>query len=79
VLPVDLSRLRTLVADYPSQQARLSAIERLVTEKLDELAKTVTLRTRPIAAPALFARTNPRDAVFSVEIPRTASPRASDI
>ncbi len=52
-LPGQFGRLRGLTADDPAQQARLSALERHVEDKLDELQETIERKRRGDAAGAL--------------------------
>jgi len=52
-LPSEFGKLRTLVADSSEQLQRLSQVEAITREKMDELAETITLRRNGDAAGAL--------------------------
>ena len=53
LIPVRVDELRKLTANNPSQQARIANLQRLLRQKLAELAQTVALRRTSGAAPAL--------------------------
>ena len=52
-LPGEITRLRELIADNPDQVKRLSQVERVVNDKMEELAETITRRRNGDAAGAL--------------------------
>jgi len=52
-LPGEIARLRALLADNPDQLQRLSQIEGITNDKLQELAETIDLRRKGDAAAAL--------------------------
>jgi len=52
-LPGEITRLRELIVDNPDQVKRLSQVERVVNDKMEELAETITRRRNGDAAGAL--------------------------
>jgi len=52
-LPGEITRLRELIADNPDQVKRLSQVERVVNDKMEELAETITRRRNGDTAGAL--------------------------
>jgi len=52
-LPGEIGRLRTLLADNPDQLQRLSQIEGITNDKLQELSETIDLRRKGDASAAL--------------------------
>ncbi|OWY28785.1 response regulator [Herbaspirillum robiniae] len=52
-LPGEFKKLRDLVSDSPEQLQRLSQVEGITTEKMDELGQTIALRRSGDAAGAL--------------------------
>ncbi len=52
-LPTELSSLRSLTSDSPSQKQRLDTLDSLVAEKLEELGQTIELRRAGSAEAAL--------------------------
>ncbi|WP_343653778.1 response regulator [Herbaspirillum sp.] len=52
-LPGEIARLRELIADNPEQVNRLSQVERVVNDKMEELGETITRRRNGDTAGAL--------------------------
>src|SRR5262249_6687530 len=52
-IPVEVAKLRSLVASQPSELANVERLNRLVDQKLSELGETISLRKTQGVAPAL--------------------------
>jgi len=63
-LPGEIARLRELLSDNPDQLQRLSQIERVVADKLEELAETVSRRRNGDTAGALAVVQSDRGKMF---------------
>ncbi len=63
-LPGEIAKLRELLSDNPDQLQRLSQIERVVADKLEELAETVSRRRNGDTAGALAVVQSDRGKMF---------------
>lgn len=63
-LPGEIAKLRGLLSDNPDQLQRLSQIERVVADKLEELAETVSRRRNGDTAGALAVVQSDRGKMF---------------
>src|SRR5262245_45237955 len=52
-VPVEVAKLRSLVASQPSELANVERLSRLVDQKMSELGETISLRKTQGVAPAL--------------------------